>query len=162
MQGYVEVVLAMWREGIRLDLREDVEIVVVSSRNLREEIWMGRGVERGGRGGASKGGRGKGKKGRRVRCGSGERGGGRGEGGGGRGGYAGSGTEKRGEGKGTRPPVDARVVSGQPGEAQDHLEVTQTGDLKGEGLGMGAMDTEGGGKIVSDGASGGDAAINEF
>ena len=93
-----------------------------------------------------------------------EGGGGRGgEGKGGRGrGDAGSGAEKRGECESTRPPIDAGIVPGQPRETQDHLEVTQTGDLKGEDLGMGAMDTESSGEVVSDGASGGGAAINEF
>ena len=60
------------------------------------------------------------------------------------------------------PPVNARVVPSQPGEAQDQLEVSQREHLKGKGFSMVAMDAKLRGEKVSDRASGGTAAINEF
>ena len=48
-------------------------------------------------------------------------------------------TEGRGEGEGANPPVNARVVPSQPGEAQDQLEVSQREHLKGKGFSVMVM-----------------------
>ena len=74
----------MGREGIGLAFGEDVQIIMVSFRNLVEESGVGNGGGRERGGGASDERGRKRKKGREVREGSGERGreGGKGEGGG--------------------------------------------------------------------------------
>ena len=62
----------------------------------------------------------------------------------------GGGAEWEGEGEGASLPVNAGVVPCQPREAQHQLEVRQPGDLKGETLRVGGMNTQAGGKIVGD------------
>ena len=126
MQGNVQVVLAMRGKGVRLLLREYIKVIVVLLGNLKEKIGMGRGGGRGNGNGSSNERRGERKKGREVNGRGGGKGGGEGK--------TGARTEGRGEGEGAVPPVYARVVPSQPGEAQNQLEVGQREHLKGKGL----------------------------
>ena len=82
-------------------------------------------------------------------------------GGGGRG-EAGCGAEGRGKGEGASLPIDAGIVPGQPRKPQYQLDVRQPGDLKGETLCVGGMNTQAGGKIVGDRTGVGAATIDEL
>ena len=116
-----------------MGLGEDVQVGMVGCRDLLKQIWM-----RGGMGGEGKGdGRQRGRGGKerwRRRC---RRGGGGGRGGGGE---AGSGAKRGVEGEHTDSPVDARVVTHQPGKSQDQFEVAQPHHVSGKDLGVMAMD----------------------
>ena len=59
-------------------------------------------------------------------------------------------------------PVDAWVVPCQPREAEDELEMAKASHLKGEVLGVGAMDTQAGRDVVGDRIMRGSAAINKL
>ena len=113
-------------KGVGLLLREDIEVVVVSFRNLCEKVGVrrGRGVGRGKGGGGRCRERREGEGGMGVRRRSGGRGGGRGK--------AGGGAEGRRKGEYTRRPVDARIVANQPREAEDKLEVAEPHDMTGK------------------------------
>ena len=84
-----------------------------------------------------------------------------GEGGGGRGQAGGSakGGVKR---QHPRRLVDAGVVALQPGSPQHKLEVAKSGDLEGECLCVSSMNAEMGGKVVGNGSTGRDTAIDQF
>ena len=70
--------------------------------------------------------------------------------------------EGGGKGEGTVMPVDAWVVPCQPREAEDELEMAKASHLKGEVLGVGAMDTQAGREGVGDRTMRGSAAINKL
>ena len=59
-------------------------------------------------------------------------------------------------------PIDAGIVPSQPRKAQHQLEVRQPGDLKGETLRVGGMNTQAGGKIMGDRTGAGAATIDEL
>ena len=59
-------------------------------------------------------------------------------------------------------PIDAGIVPGQPRKAQHQLEVRQPGDLKGETLRVGGMNTQAGGKVMGDRTGAGAATIDEL
>ena len=69
-------------------------------------------------------------------------------------GNAGGGAERGVEGERTLNPVDARVVTHQPGEAQNEFEMTQPHHVSGKDLSMVAMDAETRCVAVGDGTSG--------
>ena len=72
------------------------------------------------------------------------------------GGSAQLGLERQGAGR----PVDAGVVTGQPGEAEDEGEMSQRHQLQGDVLLMLAMDPDPGREVVGDGGL--RAAVDEF
>ena len=59
-------------------------------------------------------------------------------------------------------PVDAGIVALQPGKPQHKLEVAKSSDLEGECLCMSPMNAEIRGKVVGNGTSGRNTAIDEF
>ena len=77
-------------------------------------------------------------------------------------GKASGGAQWGGGGEGASLPVNAGVVPCQPREAQHQLEVRQPGDLKGETLCVGGMNTQARGKIVGDRTGAGAATIDEL
>ena len=87
-------------------------------------------------------------------------------GGGGKGGKGegtGSGSAVRGvERQHALGPVDAGIVALQLGKPQHKLEVAKSSDLEGECLCMSPMNAEMRGKVVGNGTSGWDTAIDEF
>ena len=66
------------------------------------------------------------------------------------------------EGEGANPPVNARVVPSQLGEAQDQLEVGQREHLEGKGFSVMAVNAELRRVRVGDGTSRRAAPVNEF
>ena len=155
--GDLQVVLAMGQERVGLLLREDIEVVVVSCRNLCEKVGVGwgRGVGKMRRGSASKGGRGyRKRRGMEVRGRRGGEGGGRGQ----AGGSAEGGVERQH----ALRPIDAGIVVLQPRNSQDKLEVAKFGDLEGECLCESPMNAEMGGEVVCNGTSSKDTTIDQI
>ena len=103
---------------------------MILSWDLVVQIWMGRGVGKGGRreGGGREGGSEEGRGGR------GEGGGGRRGGGGGWGGKTGGRAELGGERERAGVPIDGGVVACEPGKPQDHLEVRELDHVEGNVL----------------------------